>query len=814
MTTYNTGNPVGSTEVKDLYDNAENLDFLVNGPANAYADRLGVNRKSWKGMENDFLEFLAASGFEPEVLEYNDGVPLQVDRPTQLIERVSAPGVLYSIKLPSSFPVILSGTWATDEPLLVVRVDGSIRADLANSVDPELGAYLVARAIRHINSVVELETVEGRYDGDVINLVGYYSSSPGIGGGYLLWDEASTATADGGTVFEVAGVPVGRWVRKIEGEVYLEWFGIVGDGVTPEDAKIRAAVSATPDGAALLMPGREMTVLMDIPSGQSSRWQAAVNFNKPGMRVIGSHSCTFKLKDFTSAYTAYVGVTALTAFRVSASDIIVDGLHVDANADNHYEIGGGGFKFWETGPTNKRPPNGITVSVDDNAPKVVGVRIKNCLIQRPLGGCYASGNLSIVPGAGLDDPGFFNGSLATNVVEDVQFIGNEVHNARGNDYVFIAGVRDSVGYDNDSFNSMYHQCRIYAGATRCYFRDNRAHVDYAQIAARWNETDLGYWRSNNPALPAQYLIQRSGMAIGSSSVNTSANGGNITRCGLHDNQVEYSLNTQDGGIVDVDEVTLASFFAWNVNNGITISGNRSLNSPFIGQCAIISVVALNPTAHGVVFTGNEIINCRRQAVYSLGAGIVHTENKWVNCGTNGNGLPLVYIQGGSRVFRNTAIFQRVGEVNANNIFEVVGYGPAGAVFVSDNVTIGYTGTRMLKDPALVVHGADAGGVPLALLAGWAAGPEPARITVDCAGRVTLEGYVNSAAGGTDTIASLNAPLDRYRPRDSQRFPALNSTGTVTQGLITDAGSIAVARGALAAGTSFSISFTWMSDFRA
>ena len=30
MTTYNTGNPLGSTSPKDLYDNAENLDELVN----------------------------------------------------------------------------------------------------------------------------------------------------------------------------------------------------------------------------------------------------------------------------------------------------------------------------------------------------------------------------------------------------------------------------------------------------------------------------------------------------------------------------------------------------------------------------------------------------------------------------------------------------------------------------------------------------------------------------------------------------------------------------------------------------------------
>jgi hypothetical protein len=127
----NTGNPIPSTSALDFEDNLENLDRTINSPALTYTDRLGVPRKSWAGFEADFNAFLEASGFETPVLVYTDGVPLQVDRPTQLLERASAPGTLYSIKLPSSFPVVLSGTWATDEPILVVRVDQSFRDELA-----------------------------------------------------------------------------------------------------------------------------------------------------------------------------------------------------------------------------------------------------------------------------------------------------------------------------------------------------------------------------------------------------------------------------------------------------------------------------------------------------------------------------------------------------------------------------------------------------------------------------------------------------------------------------------------------------------
>lgn len=52
MATYNTGNPLGSSDPRDLYDNAENLDNLVNGEQPAYSDRLGKSRRSWQSVED------------------------------------------------------------------------------------------------------------------------------------------------------------------------------------------------------------------------------------------------------------------------------------------------------------------------------------------------------------------------------------------------------------------------------------------------------------------------------------------------------------------------------------------------------------------------------------------------------------------------------------------------------------------------------------------------------------------------------------------------------------------------------------------
>ena len=54
MTTYNTGNPVGSTDPRDLYDNAEAFDRAVNDPAQTFIDRFGNERPTLKRLETDY----------------------------------------------------------------------------------------------------------------------------------------------------------------------------------------------------------------------------------------------------------------------------------------------------------------------------------------------------------------------------------------------------------------------------------------------------------------------------------------------------------------------------------------------------------------------------------------------------------------------------------------------------------------------------------------------------------------------------------------------------------------------------------------
>jgi len=179
----NTGNPVPSDAALDFEDNVNNFDLLSAGSLASYPDRLGVSRKSWKGMELDFSAFLAASGFELPALEYTGLAPLVVDRPTQLLFRTGFPDTLYGVKSTEAFPATLTGTWATDEAHLVVRSDGDLRQDLEGGT----GAALVGWERSTLSLTVE--AVNQGLDAIPVSIWEYAHLAIGYGvGSPSTWD--------------------------------------------------------------------------------------------------------------------------------------------------------------------------------------------------------------------------------------------------------------------------------------------------------------------------------------------------------------------------------------------------------------------------------------------------------------------------------------------------------------------------------------------------------------------------------------------------------------------------------------------------
>ena len=207
MTTYATGNPLGSKDPRDLYDNAENFDAAMNDRTNvAWRDRFGVSRKTWFGIEDQVNTSLARSGFELPPLQYVDGSPLTVDRSTQIIER---DGNLYSVKLPSSFPVVLSGNWSEDEVLLVVRGDQSLRQEIT-STSPSEGSSIIGNSTVSVSSVADIQNQTKRTDLK-LSLSSYHPLGTS-GGGTFIWSPSTPkSNHDGGTIFS----PTVPWLSLI-----------------------------------------------------------------------------------------------------------------------------------------------------------------------------------------------------------------------------------------------------------------------------------------------------------------------------------------------------------------------------------------------------------------------------------------------------------------------------------------------------------------------------------------------------------------------------------------------------------------------
>ncbi|MCF3954867.1 hypothetical protein L2D71_29785 [Pseudomonas aeruginosa] len=162
---YNTMNPVepnGSSDFRDAHDNTGNLDLAMNGAALAWTDRLGRSKKSWAGIEDQVNAWLDSQGFEPGFLVYVDGSPLTVDRPTQLIQR---DGNLYSVKRPASFPVELTGNWATDQNLLVAQVDRTLQDTLATSAGAGMIGYRERTVADRLNDTANVKDYGAIADG-------------------------------------------------------------------------------------------------------------------------------------------------------------------------------------------------------------------------------------------------------------------------------------------------------------------------------------------------------------------------------------------------------------------------------------------------------------------------------------------------------------------------------------------------------------------------------------------------------------------------------------------------------------------------
>ena len=251
--TFNTGNNVPSTDPRDLYDNAENLDKLVNGADPFYADRLGKLRESWSGMENSFNNaqegretaftlsqadkesrfqaFLVSSGYVSKG-DYAAGVVLAERNEYVAVDAATtgtSPG-LYRPNASATLPLTLTGTWATDSANLVLLGDDVLRQELAGAG----GAAMIGRGAQVVDSIAALRTLSRLSASKSAFVTGYYSPGDGGGGPYYL-DQADTSSSDnGGTV--IVASDGGRWKLARTAEISIKQFGARATGAEGNNA--------------------------------------------------------------------------------------------------------------------------------------------------------------------------------------------------------------------------------------------------------------------------------------------------------------------------------------------------------------------------------------------------------------------------------------------------------------------------------------------------------------------------------------------------------------------------------------------------
>lgn len=288
MTTYNTGNPVPSTDARDRYDNSQTFDEVMNGSSFYYMNRTGSNILSMSGMaqffydaqadraqkfevmdaefdtaqewrQDAFNRLMISTQFEWPPIPFEEGSPLEVSRPSQLISRE---GQLYSVRLPANFPVVLSGVWDVAVVSLTPREDASVRQQLASASGATMSGWKRSAIAKAIENVAEAINTESVSVWECAHLATGYS----IGGDMSTWDwapaiNAASALAQltkaGAVQFTAHRFNVTTTVRRLDGVSFRGMGDLKGQTAKHEVYDVTTIANVT--NSAVVMESQGLT---------------------------------------------------------------------------------------------------------------------------------------------------------------------------------------------------------------------------------------------------------------------------------------------------------------------------------------------------------------------------------------------------------------------------------------------------------------------------------------------------------------------------------------------------------------------------
>jgi len=133
MTNFNTGNPIGSTDARDLSDNAQNFDNAVNATGDTWTDRLGVARRTLRSAVG-----YTGTGTDGAIQSYTSGLVLSGYNVIILYS-----GEFYRPSASATLPYTTTATLPDVDSNLVSIGDANLRQDLADNASGS-GAALVS----------------------------------------------------------------------------------------------------------------------------------------------------------------------------------------------------------------------------------------------------------------------------------------------------------------------------------------------------------------------------------------------------------------------------------------------------------------------------------------------------------------------------------------------------------------------------------------------------------------------------------------------------------------------------------------------
>lgn len=276
---FNTGNPIGSKDILDLYDNSENIDQFTNSQQDEIPDRFGVKRLTLAGLikrsmalRNEINDFSGALTFRPEWSDVpmnvsvgvgGEGGALNLQAEAlgnrSEINKVTSREALRRSYAEAGYNLV-DGSFEVggvldnaSEVLLHYQTGkayygaGPFPQGVSEGTDPLSGGFT---SVEIKNAYVENYTGLRRYAGaaSLVYITGVLPAAKPDGvAGFFVYDATdTTSTDDGGTV--IVGDDWRRWKRQYNGIPSVLWWGAKPDwnGVTGTDntAALQAAHNA------------------------------------------------------------------------------------------------------------------------------------------------------------------------------------------------------------------------------------------------------------------------------------------------------------------------------------------------------------------------------------------------------------------------------------------------------------------------------------------------------------------------------------------------------------------------------------------